>query len=168
MHLIINDAVPLHWAVAGIGIAAITLALLFVANRRLGISSGFEDLCSLALPFPYFHRRNLLSARTWRLPFVAGLVVGGALSAVSTGGWHPTWALGMFDQRISASPAAKVAWMFAGGLFIGFGTRLAGGCTSGHGIFGLSNRELPSLVATASFMLAGIATTQLVYRVIFA
>ena len=57
--------------------------------------------------------------------------------------------------------------MFVGGLFIGFGTRLAGGCTSGHGIFGISNLEVPSLVATVSFMVAGIVTTNLVYRVIF-
>jgi uncharacterized membrane protein YedE/YeeE len=56
--------------------------------------------------------------------------------------------------------------MFVGGLFIGFGTRLAGGCTSGHGIFGLSNLELPSLVTTLSFMGAGVVTTQLIYRVV--
>jgi uncharacterized protein len=168
MHLILNDALPIHWALAGATIAAVTLTLLLVANRRLGISTGFEDLCSLALPFPYFRRANLISARRWRLPFVGGLVLGGVLSAVWTGGWHPTWELGMFDDAIGSSPAIKTAWMFVGGLFIGFGTRLAGGCTSGHGIFGLSNLEMPSLVATVSFMLAGMATTQLIYRVLFA
>ncbi len=57
--------------------------------------------------------------------------------------------------------------MFVGGLFIGFGTRLAGGCTSGHGIFGLANLELPSLVTTIAFLGAGIVTTQIVYRVLF-
>ncbi len=57
--------------------------------------------------------------------------------------------------------------MFAAGFFIGFGTRLAGGCTSGHGIFGLSNLELPSLVTTASFLAGGIVTTQLLYRIVF-
>ena len=57
--------------------------------------------------------------------------------------------------------------MFVGGLFIGFGTLLAGGCTSGHGIFGLSNLELPSLIETISFMAGGIVTTQLLYRVVF-
>jgi uncharacterized membrane protein YedE/YeeE len=56
--------------------------------------------------------------------------------------------------------------MFGGGLLIGFGTRLAGGCTSGHGIFGLSNFEKSSWVATIAFMAAGLATTQLVYRVL--
>jgi uncharacterized membrane protein YedE/YeeE len=167
MRLILHDLAPMHWAVAGAVIAAVTLALLYLANRRLGISTGFEDLCSLALPLPYFRRQTLLAARGWRLPFVGGLVLGGVLSAVLGGGWSPTWALGMFDRVIGWGPAGKVAWMFVGGLFIGFGTRLAGGCTSGHGIFGLSNFERPSLVSTISFMLGGFLTTQLVYHVIF-
>ena len=61
---------------------------------------------------------------------------------------------------IGLGPAGKLAWMFAGGIFIGFGTRLANGCTSGHGIFGMSNFERPSLVSTVSFMGAGTLTTQ--------
>jgi uncharacterized protein len=94
-------------------------------------------------------------------------MLGGFLSAAFGGGWHPSWALGMFDHTVGWGPAGKVAWMFVGGLFIGFGTRLAGGCTSGHGIFGISNFEWPSVVATVSFMAGGILTTQLIYRVFF-
>jgi hypothetical protein len=165
--LILHQLPPLHWAVAGADIAAITLALLLIANRRLGISTGLEDVCSFVLPAPYFARDAVRSARPWRMPFIAGLVLGGFISAVLGGGFSPTWDLGMFDQVIGFGPAGKLVWMFAGGLFIGFGTRLAGGCTSGHGIFGLSNFEFPSLVSTASFMAAGILTTQIVYRVIF-
>jgi uncharacterized membrane protein YedE/YeeE len=168
MRLILHDLPPLHWAVAGASIAGITLLLLFIANRRLGLSSGFDDLCSLVLTQPYFQRSAITSGRPWRLPFLAGLVLGGFFSALLGGGWSPTWALGMFDQVVGWGPAGKVAWMFGGGLFIGFGTRLAGGCTSGHGIFGLSNFELPSLVSTVSFMAGGMITTQLLYRVIFA
>jgi len=166
MPLILNQAPPIHWAIAGAGIAAVTLCLLFLANRRLGISTSLEDVCGLLLAQPYFRRGAVSSGRTWRLPFVVGLVLGGFLSAVLSGGWTPTWELGMFDQVIGLGVAGKLAWMFAGGLLIGFGTRLAGGCTSGHGIFGLSNFELPSLIATISFMAGGIVTTQLVYRVI--
>ena len=162
-----NDLTPIHWAVAGAFIAATTLCLLFVANRRLGISTGLEDLCSLVFQQPYFRRDAIRSGRDWRLPFLAGLILGGFLSATLSGGWRPTWSLGMFDSVIRLGPAGKLAWMFVGGLFIGFGTRLANGCTSGHGIFGLSNLELPSLVATLSFMAGGILTTQLIYRVVF-
>lgn len=167
MHLILHGAPPMHWAVAGTAIAALTLALLWVTNRRLGISTGFEDLCSLVLDAPYFRRPAVVTARAWRLPFLAGLVLGGAVSSLSTGGWSPTWELGLFDQRIGWGPAGKVAWMFVGGLFIGFGTRLAGGCTSGHTIFGVSNLERPSLISTVSFMAAGLVTTNVVFRFLF-
>jgi uncharacterized membrane protein YedE/YeeE len=168
MTLILNNVPPLHWAVSGAGIAAVTLVLLFVANRRLGISGGFDDLCSLVLSNAYFRRGAILSARPWRFPFLAGLVLGGFLSAVLSGGWAPIWSLGLLDTVVGLGHAGKLAWMLGGGLFIGFGTRLANGCTSGHGIFGMSNLEWPSVVSTISFMAGGILTTQLIYRVAFA
>jgi uncharacterized membrane protein YedE/YeeE len=164
--LILHNLPPLHWAAAGAAIAAITLVLRFLLNRRLGLSSGFEDLCSLVLPLPYFRRGPLLATRPWRLPFIVGLLLGGVISAVLGGGWEPTWDLGRLDDQLAMGPVGKSIWMFVGGLFIGFGTRLAGGCTSGHGIFGMSNFEWPSLVATISFMLGGILVTQLLYRVV--
>jgi uncharacterized membrane protein YedE/YeeE len=167
MPLILNDLAPLHWAVAGIGIAGITLALLLVASRRLGISTGFEDVCSLVARVPYFRREAVSKGRAWRLPLLGGLLLGGFLSALTGGGWELTWDLGVFDQAVGLGPAGKTAWMFVGGLFIGFGTRLAGGCTSGHGIFGLSNFEAPSLITTVAFMVAGMVTSHIVYRVVF-
>jgi len=164
--LILHALPPLHWAAAGLGIAAITLLLLFLANKRLGISGGFEDICSLVLRLPYFRRPSVLAARTWRVPFLAGLVLGGAMSAWAGGGWEPTWAAGMLDDRFALGHAGKLGWMFTGGVFIGFGTRLGNGCTSGHGIFGLSNFEWPSLVSTLSFMAGGIVTTQAIYHLL--
>jgi uncharacterized membrane protein YedE/YeeE len=156
----------MHWALAGLGIGAITLVLAFIYNRRLGLSSGFEDVCSLAMPLRYFRRGSLLADRGWRLPVVIGLLVGGVVSAWLGGGWEPTWDLGMLDERLALSPAAKLVWMFTGGLFIGFGTRLGGGCTSGHGIFGISNLEWPSLATTLAFMASGMLMSNLIYRVI--
>lgn len=164
--LILNDMQPIHWALGGLGISAVTIALLGLANRRLGVSTGFEDICSLVLDAPYFKRSAITTGRPWRLPLLGGLLIGGMLSAILGGGWSPTWDLGMFDTEIGWGAGGKVLWMFVGGLFIGFGTRLAGGCTSGHAIFGLSNLELPSLVTTVSFMAAGLVTTNLIYRVI--
>jgi uncharacterized membrane protein YedE/YeeE len=166
MDLILNGAAPIHWAIGGAVIALVTILLLGLLNKQLGISTGFEDVCSLVIRSGYFSRAGLGEARGWRLPFLAGLVIGGFVSALTTGGWQPTWALGVLDDALALGPMGKVAWMFAGGLFIGFGTRLGGGCTSGHGIFGLSNLESPSLVATLSFMASGIVTTQILWRVV--
>ncbi len=164
--LLLHDLPVWHWALGGALIGVITLALLYLTNRRLGISTGFETVCSLVSRAAYFRRPELAGPGRWRLPFLGGLLFGGLVSALLAGGWAPTWELGMFDTRIGGGPGVKVAWMFAGGLLIGFGTRLAGGCTSGHGIFGTSNFEKSSWVATLSFMAAGIGTTQLVYRVL--
>lgn len=166
MPLLLHGVPPIHWALAGALIASVTLLLLFVGNRRLGVSSGLEDVCSLVLQSAYFQRRAVLSGRSWRLPFLAGLVLGGIVSAIAGGGWAPTWALGRLDATLGLGHAATLAWMFGGGMLVGIGTRLANGCTSGHGIFGLSNFEWPSLVATASFMASGIVTTNLLYRII--
>src|SRR3954467_8258621 len=105
MTLILHGLRPLHWAVAGAGIAFVTLALLFLSNRRLGLSTSFEDICSLALPLPYFQRKAVVSGRTWRLPFVAGLLLGGFLSAMLSGGWSPTLQIAMFDARLGFGTA---------------------------------------------------------------
>lgn len=166
MHLILTDAAPIHWAIGGAAIGAITLALLYIGNRRLGVSTGFENICALVVHTPYFTRQSLVSSHNWRLPLLTGLFLGGVLSALLAGGWETTWALGMFDAEIGWGNGGKLLWMFGGGLLIGFGTRLAGGCTSGHGIFGMSNLELPSIISTGCFMAAGIVTTNLIYRVI--
>lgn len=164
--LIMHGVEPYHWAIAGAGIGVITLLLLAFTNRRLGISTGYENMCSLVVRAPYFRRSALVGSNSWRLPFLLGLVGGGVLSAALAGGWRPFWDLGMFDQHIGWGPGGKVAWMFVGGAFIGFGTRMAGGCTSGHGIFGLSNFEKSGIVSTVSFMAAGILTTNIIYRLI--
>ncbi len=166
MHLVLHDMDAIHWAIGGAGIGFVTLSLLFIDNRRLGVSTGFENICSLVVKTPYLRRENLLEGGSWRLPLLGGLLIGGFVSALLGGGWDPMWDLGVFDTEIGWGPGGKIVWMFAGGILIGFGTRLAGGCTSGHGIFGLSNLEIPSLVSTLSFMVAGIVTTNLAYRMI--
>jgi hypothetical protein len=163
--LILHGLEPLHWAVAGAGLGMVTLLLLWLGGQRLGISTGFENLCALALRAPYFQRGELRGSRSWRLPFLGGLVLGGFVSALAGGGWAPLWDLGRFDVAFGWGAPGKLAWMFAGGLLIGFGTRLANGCTSGHGIFGISNLERASLEATLAYVATGILTTQLVYRV---
>ncbi len=166
MNLILNGASPWHWAAGGGPIGLITLTLLYIGNRRLGVSTGFENLCAIVVNAPYFRRPSVKGSNSWRLPLLGGMLIGGFISALSTGGWEPFWDLGMFDSEIGWGAPGKVVWMFAGGVLIGFGTRLAGGCTSGHGIFGLSNLEVPSMVSTVAFMAAGVVTTNLIYRVI--
>lgn len=168
MHpLILSDVPPLHWAWVGLGIAAITVLLKGFADRSLGISTGYDQICGIFSDRKFFHRKELLGKGRWRLPFLAGLLLGGALSVVTaTGGWQPTWDMGMFDARISSDPIVKMIWMFVGGILAGGGARIAGGCASGHGIFGMATFEKASLIAVPVFMGTGVLTANLLWRLL--
>ena len=162
----IHHLEPLHWAIAGATIAAVTLTLQVVGKRSLGISSSFEDLCSLASPNPVF-AHTAAHGRVWRMPFLAGLVAGGALSVLLAGPWHTMWRIEPLDSFAQFSQPAKIAFLFVGGACTGFGVRLAGGCTSGHGIFGMSRFQASSIRSTVTFMAVGTATSNLLYRLVF-
>lgn len=164
---ILDGQPPMHWALAGVSLGIIAIVLLWTTGARLGISSTYESICRLASDLPYFRRADLAGKGAWRLWFALGLLAGGALSAVASGGWRPTWAMGPFDDAIGWGPVGKALWMFGGGILVGLGTRIADGCTSGHGLFGLANLEWASLRSVLAFMASGIATTWLIYGVLF-
>lgn len=131
-------AMPLEGFLGGlmIGLAA---ALLLLGSGRIAGVSGLAA------------RAAGLAGGADRLPallFVAGLPLGALLVALLTGG-----------VEVRYPPSA--ALIVAGGLLVGFGTRLGSGCTSGHGVCGLSRLSRRSLVATATFMAAGFATVAL-------
>ena len=140
------------WA-GGAAIGGFVLLFRYATGKALGVSSGYLDACSA--PFDPAARRS------WRLPFLAGIIGGGALAALLAGGITPTVAMGMFDAHITASVPLKAALFLGGGVLLGFGARLAGGCTSGHSIVGTSLLAPSSLIATSAFMVAGFLVTHL-------
>jgi uncharacterized membrane protein YedE/YeeE len=96
--------------------------------------------------------RPPLGGRLWRGAFVVGLLLGGLAQAI----WAP--------QHFGAAPR-PLAVLAVAGLLVGFGTRMGGGCTSGHGVCGISRWSGPSIAATFTFIATGVATV-LVYRVL--
>ena len=165
--LILNNLEALHWAFAGGAIGLCTLGMLYFMKRRLGVSTGLESLCALAISAPYFQRPALIRSSGRRIALLVGLALGGSTSALLSGGVSVTWDVGAYGAALALSEGGTLLWMFVGGLFIGFGTRLAGGCTSGHGIFGVSNMERSGFIATISFMAAGIVTSHITYRLLW-
>jgi len=144
------------WWIGGAAIAGVVLLLLFTENQLLGVSGGCGELC-------VFHR-DPTARRSWRLRFLLGIVGGGVLAAV-LGGSAPTWSMGAFDTIFGSSLAVKLGVLSLAGLFIGAGARLAGGCTSGHGIVGTALGSRASLIATSLFLAAGFATTHFIHFV---
>lgn len=173
---------PWPWYVAGPIIGLTVPILLLLGNKTFGISSSLRHICAACFPgkIPFFHYD--WRKESWNLLFVGGIVAGafiagnflsdGAPVAISEATHAHLEAQGVKDLA-GLMPTDVFGWsqvltlrglvfMVAGGFLVGFGTRYAGGCTSGHSIMGLSNLQWPSLVATCCFMAGGIAMTRFV------
>ena len=173
---------PWAWYVAGPLIGLMVPALLILGNKTLGISSSLRHVCAACIPakIPFFHYDWKKEA--WNLVFVAGIILGAFLVAAFLNNPNPVNinptlvaelnSYGITEQH-SLLPEQLFNWqqlftikglffMVFGGLLVGFGTRYAGGCTSGHAIMGLSNLQLPSLIATISFMVGGFIMANLI------
>lgn len=179
---------PWHWAVGGLIIGLIVPLLLVLGNKKFGISSVFRHICASCFSgnvkfFKYDWKKEI-----WNLFFVGGIITGafiasnfltdtGQVISVNNETIEILKSYGVNDFT-SVLPSDVFNWdnllslkgllfFIAGGLFIGFGTRYAGGCTSGHSIMGLSNLQWPSLVATMFFMAGGFFSANVLIPLIF-
>jgi len=139
------------WA-GGAAIASVVIGLLLLENKQLGVSTGCAELCEMP--------KNPGLRASWRPRFLVGIVLGGVVASLFSGA-RPTLTMGALDGLVGASQPLKLLVLLGGGVLVGLGARLAGGCTSGHGIVGTALGARASWVATALFMLGGFATTHL-------
>ncbi len=171
---------PWPWYVAGPMIGLFVPLLLLVGGKEFGISVNLRHLCAALLPGrAEFFKYDWKGSGAWNLTFVAGVTLGGFLAgtllehaapiAISASTRADLGALGLTDFS-GWAPAGLFSWtgltgapglllIVGGGLLVGFGSRYAGGCTSGHAITGLACLELPSLVAVVGFFAGGLLAT---------
>ena len=147
----------------GLAIATVALLITLFTGKFIGVTRGYVSICSIFSKRPYFHQPTMGGPWGVRTLFVIGIVIGGLVATLTTNGtWTPSFAYGQFDQLFGDSLVTKALVMTAGGICWGYGARLAGGCTSGNSIAGLSKGSLASLIATLGFMVAGISVTFLI------
>ncbi len=144
-------------------LAAADEAAVAAAVRRATIEAFGEEALAELEAAPEAPATDVLLPRgvlppTANYLFVAMLALGGALGAVVSGGWAARGDLGALHNMYFGSRAAVIAVVVVGGLLVGFGTRMAGGCTTGHGFSGCARLQVGSLAATASFFGAAVAT----------
>jgi uncharacterized protein len=170
---------PWPWYVAGPMIGLTVPALLILGNKTFGISSSLRHICAACVPagIPFFSYN--WKKEIWNLLFVLGTAIGGFLAmnflanpntiVISEATQADLAALGItdfsdlmpkqiFSWEVAFSAKGLLFFVF-GGFLVGFGTRYAGGCTSGHAIMGISSLQWPSLVATIFFMIGGFLMT---------
>jgi uncharacterized membrane protein YedE/YeeE len=168
--------------VAGPLIGLTVPLLLFLGNKPFGISSNLRHVCAACIParvpfFQYDWRRE-----SWNLFFAGGIFVGGLIAGTLLRNPEPVQMNPALTAELAtygvqdASHLVPVelfnfsalltlrglVLMVVGGLLVGFGTRYAGGCTSGHAIMGISSLQWPSVVATCCFMAGGFIMANLV------
>ncbi len=181
---------PWHWAVSGAAIALIVFLMTWM-GRKFGISSAFRDFCAVAgagRKIDYF--KVDLKDSDWRFVFVAGAILGGFLAAnylqsddpvaiseatVShLGDWGITYAADVSKNPgflptdvFNLSNPLGIVLAIIGGFLVGFGARYGSGCTSGHGITGMSHLQVQSLLTVIGFFIGGLIMTFLIMPVIF-
>ena len=177
---------PWPWYIAGPLIGLTVPVLLLAGNKSFGVSSSFRHICAAIMPSGISYFRYDWKKEAWNLFLVAGIVIGAFIATYWINNGQPI----VVDEHLvnelrsyniddysKISPVELFNWnallsvkgfiiMIVGGFLVGFGTRYAGGCTSGHSIMGLSNLQWPSLVATCCFMIGGFITANLLLPLI--
>ena len=178
---------PWPWYISGPLISFIMFLLLW-AGGQFGVSSTLRSICAIGgagkkIKFFDFNWKD----QVWNLVFVIGAVLGGFIAqnflanpeplALSSNTISDLKNLGIeFDGGLM--PLQLFSWsslgtlkgilvIVVGGFLVGFGARYAGGCTSGHAISGLSNLQVPSLIAVVGFFIGGLVMTFLLFPIIF-
>jgi uncharacterized protein len=137
------------WYVAGPLLGSLVAGLLWAINKPLGALGGYVDTVQWI--------QERAAGPSWRVLFLAGMIIGGALSAFAEGVYRPSLAYGGFTSTFGAILGFGGVVLFVGGTLIGFGARTGGGCTSGHGMCGMAMGSPASIVCTMTFMGAAIA-----------
>ena len=178
---------PWPWYIGGMLVGLMVPGLLLLGNKQFGISASLRHFCAACVPGDIEYFKYDWKGHSWNLFLVAGIIIGGILGgtlldnpndiAISEETKVALTSLGLSDFS-SYIPKEVFSWdniltgkgfflMIIGGFMIGFGTRYANGCTSGHAITGLSLLNVGSLVATICFFIGGLIMTHFIFPLIF-
>ncbi|GGH44048.1 YeeE/YedE family protein [Mangrovimonas yunxiaonensis] len=178
---------PWPWYISGF-LIAVTMLLLLLLGKKFGMSSNLRTMCAISggNKFSHFFTYNWRND-LWNLIVVFGAVIGGFLAShylslendmpqISTHTLEALNNLGIASENhylpvelfsFETLNVKTLAILIVGGFLVGFGARYAGGCTSGHAISGLSNLQLPSLIAVIGFFIGGLIMVHLIFPLIF-
>ncbi|MEQ9639008.1 MAG: YeeE/YedE thiosulfate transporter family protein [Alphaproteobacteria bacterium] len=156
---------------AGALIGLLSMFTFYFSNRPLGASSSYAKVGGLIgqklfpramAKLPYFQDNP--PKIDWEVMVVLGIIIGAFVAAWSGGELTGRWLQPLWEQRFGDTPWLRGIVAFAGGVLMSFGARLAGGCTSGHGISGALQLSVGSWIALACFFIGGVAVALPFYR----
>jgi len=157
----------------GIGIGILSWFSFLISREPISCSTSFARISGAIERLfrgkkvelkPYYQEIKLVV--DWQGMLVLGIVIGSLISALLSGDFHWQWVPSLWATTFGNSQVLRVIVALLGGVFLGFGARWAGGCTSGHGISGTLQLAVSSWISAICFFIGGILTTQLLFKVI--
>lgn len=150
---------------AGLAIGLFVVLHFWLIGKPAGCSTGYGNVCGIVCQKLSYYRkgeyRHKYGAKLW---FLIGIPLGGFLSSLSSSGpWHFSFEMGMYDVILPQDMLAKAIWLIFGGMLLGFGARLAGACTTGHALVGGAMLNPTSLLAGSIFFMSAFITTHLLF-----
>jgi uncharacterized protein len=153
-------------------IGLLSMATFYFSNKPLSVSTAYARLAGMVGNlFSKGHTGNLKFYQDtkpkveWQVMLVLGMLLGAVIAAATGGEIAAAWVPALWESRFGPGVALRLGVAFLGGVLLAYGARLAGGCTSGHGISGALQLSVSSWVALACFFIAGIATAMLLYGI---
>lgn len=148
------------WYLGGLSLATVALLHWLVIGRLMSVSSRFTGIVDRVRGSAGRHQGAASDPISSHLAFFGGVAAGGMVAAIVTGSFGLTLAPGpRFAELFGGSPIATALVLGLGGVLVGAGTRMAKGCTSGHGLCGVARLEKGSLLATAAFFGTGVVVS---------
>ena len=156
----------------GAGIGVLSWLTFYFSDKPIGASSFYATVAGfIGKAVAPRHTDSLEYFKSnppklnWEVAFVLAAIVGAAVAAFTGGGLVNEWLPPMWTARFGDSVALRAAFAFGGGALMAFGARLAGGCTSGHGISGTLQLNIASWIAVICFFIGGAAIANLMFRI---
>jgi uncharacterized membrane protein YedE/YeeE len=158
---------------AGIGIGVLSWLTFLLSNKPIGCSTAFARTSGMFVrifkgkkidEMPYY--KQFSPSIDWEWMLVIGVILGAFISARISGDFTIQTVPAMWAATFGTAPLPRLLTAIAGGIFLGFGARWAGGCTSGHGISGTLQLAISSWIAAICFFIGGIISAFIIFKVI--
>ncbi len=161
---------PWPWWFAGTMVGLFLPFFYYLANRPLGVSTRYGNLCKIVVPHTKLEALNTKAYKeifTWRIFFIFGIILGAAAPKILSGDYPLITEFSKFNSTVTTSIPLSGLWFLTGGILLGLGSRIGHGCTSAHTINGIPNFASSGFVASVSFFAGAIFIVNIIYRLIF-
>lgn len=157
--------------IVGIGIGVLSWLTFLVSKKPIGCSTAFARTSGMIEKIfrgrkvnEKLYYKEFAPTIDWEWMLVIGIIIGSFISAFTSGDFNWIWVPSIWSNTFGSSVLTRIIVSVVGGIFLGFGARWSGGCTSGHGISGTLQLAVSSWVSAIFFFIGGILTAFIMFN----